>query len=335
MALLDIEGLSVSYGQDRSGPLLAVRDVSLGVEAGEIVGLAGESGCGKSTVAWAVTGLLDPPGRVVGGRVTIDGQDVTALSEAAWRAIRWAKVAMVFQASMNVLNPVITLERHFQDTLAAHGVLDREAVRRRAEELFDLVRVPRRFLTAYPHQLSGGMRQRAVIALALALSPRLLILDEPTTALDVVVQRSILQSIGALRRQLNLGILFITHDLSLLVEVADRIVIMYAGMIVEEAGARDLFEGARHPYAQALMRAFPPVGGERRRIAGIGGQPPDLRHMPAGCPFAPRCPVHMGLLCDTVRPTLIAVAAGHRVACHRVEAEEGTHGSVRETGGTP
>lgn len=316
MALLEVDGLRVSYGQEGNVPLLAVRDVSLAVEAGEIVGLAGESGCGKSTVAWAVTGLLDPPGHVVGGRVTIDGHDVTNLSEAAWRAIRWEKVAMVFQASMNVLNPVLRLERHFQDTLAAHGITDREEVRRRAEELFDLVRVPRRFLTAYPHQLSGGMRQRAVIALALALSPRLLILDEPTTALDVVVQRSILHSISALRRQLNLGILFITHDLSLLVEVADRIVILYAGHLLEEGPAEAVLGAPKHPYTQLLRSAAPdPASGfGRGETFDALGDPPDLTAPPPGCPFEPRCP-HALPACRAALPRWRDVGPGHRVRC--------------------
>jgi oligopeptide/dipeptide ABC transporter ATP-binding protein len=324
--LLEISHLSVSYGWRVSEAVLAVRDVSLSVSAGEILGIAGESGCGKTTLAMAAAGLLDPPGRIVSGSVRFDGTDLATLSEAELRQLHLAQLSVVFQASMNVLNPVMRLRDQFYDAMAAHGIRSREEARRRAEESLDLVRVPQTFFDAYPHQLSGGMRQRAVIALAIVLRPKLLFLDEPTTALDVVVQRSILQSLDGLRRELGFGIVFITHDLSLLVEIADRIAIMYAGTLVEEAPAHEIYARPGHPYARALMSAFPPLGGPRRRLAGIGGQPPDLHKLPPGCPFAPRCPDAIGGVCSVLPPPDVDLGGGHRVVCHlpaRMEASVG------------
>ncbi len=314
--VLEIDGLSVGYGWTGRPVVTIVRDVSLTVGTGEVVGIAGESGCGKTTLALAATGLLDPPGQILSGSVRYRGTELTSLSAEELRRLRLTEISMVFQASMNVLNPVMRIRNQFLDAMAAHGVDSASEARKRAEETFDLVKIPRRFFDAYPHQLSGGMRQRAVIALALVLRPKLLFLDEPTTALDVVVQRSILQSLDDLRRELDFGIVFITHDLSLLVEIADRIAIMYAGAIVEDAAARDLYQSPRHPYTSALMEAFPPLGGERRRLEGISGQPPDLRHLPAGCSFAPRCPRAMPGVCDSVDPPRTGRDDGHLVACH-------------------
>jgi peptide/nickel transport system permease protein len=315
-SLLEVSHLSVSYGWHESSSMVAVRDVSLNVSAGEIFGIAGESGCGKTTLAMAASGLLDPPGRIVSGSVHFDGTDLADLSDAERRQLRLTQISMVFQASMNVLNPVMRLRDQFYDAMAAHGIHSREEARRRAEESLDLVKVPHVFFDAYPHQLSGGMRQRAVIALAIVLRPKLLFLDEPTTALDVVVQRSILQSLDELRRQLGFGIVFITHDLSLLVEIADRIAIMYAGALLEEGPARELYERPGHPYAKALMSSFPPLGGARRRLEGIPGQPPDLRNLPKGCPFAPRCPDVIAGVCTAIVPPEVTLGAGHRVLCH-------------------
>ena len=326
-SLLEVSHLSVGYGWDHDSTLTAVKAVDLRVEAGEVYGIAGESGCGKSTLVQAVTGLLEPPGRILEGSVRFDGRDVLALSKEDLRRLRLQEVSMVFQASMNVLNPVTRIREQFADAMAAHGVTDRAEAHGRAEAMFELVKVPPRFLDAYPHQLSGGMRQRAVIALCLVLRPRLIFLDEPTTALDVVVQRSILQSVNDLRREFGFAMVFITHDLSLLVEIADRIAIMYAGEVVEEAPARALYERPRHPYTKALMRSFPPLGGAKDRLEGIGGQPPDLRHMPPGCAFAPRCAERVNGRCDVRAPALMDLGGDHRVACHRHGPEGGAgHG---------
>jgi peptide/nickel transport system permease protein len=321
-ALLEIRDLTVGYGWTFPPAVTAVRDVSLTVHAGEVVGVAGESGSGKSTLAFAATGLLDPPARILSGSVRFDGDEVTTMSREELRRMHFESASMVFQASMNVLNPVTRIESQFRDAMAAHGVTSRQEARRRAEEAFDLVKVPRRYLDVYPHQLSGGMRQRAVIALALVMRPKLLVLDEPTTALDVVVERAILQSLDELRHELGFGVIFITHDLSLLVEIADRIAIMYAGRLVEEAPARELYASPKHPYTVALMNAFPPLKGERQRLTGIPGQPPDLRNLPPGCPYAPRCPSFIPGVCDVIDPPDVVIDEHRRVLCHLYGTKE-------------
>jgi oligopeptide/dipeptide ABC transporter ATP-binding protein len=316
MTLLEVRDLYVGYGWDDRHTTTIVRGVSLSVAEGEVVGVAGESGCGKSTLAMAAAGLLDPPGRALSGQVLFQGKDLRDAPPAELRALHLAQISMVFQASMNVLNPMTRIKAQFLDAMKAHGAGSEDEAMARAQEMFDRVRLPRRFLDAYPHQLSGGMRQRAVIALSVVLKPKLLFLDEPTTALDVVVQRSIVQLLDELRQELGFGVVFITHDLSLLVEVADRIAIMYAGSIVEEAPAKELYERPAHPYTIALMGAFPPVGAAHKRIDGLGGQPPDLSRLPRGCSFAPRCPKMVPGVCDTIGPPDVVLDEGHRVACH-------------------
>ena len=331
-ALFEVSHLTVGYGYEGEEPVQAVQDLSFTVEPGEVVGIAGESGCGKSTLALAATGLLDPPGRVSSGTVRFDGEDLLSLSPEALRRLRLRHLSLVFQASMNVLNPVLRIRDQFFDAMEAHGVTSRREALERTHAVFDMVKVPRRFVDAYPHQLSGGMRQRAVIALSLVLEPRLVFMDEPTTALDVVVQRAILQSVNDLRERRGFSVVFITHDLSLLVEIADRIVIMYAGFLVEEAAGQELYERPLHPYTRALMRAFPPLGEVRTRLEGIPGQPPDLRRLPPGCPFYPRCKERLYGVCDEGLPPVMWVSPGHRVRCHLYPGEGERDGKRDGTG---
>ena len=313
--LLELRELVVAYGSGADA-VTAVNGISLAVRPGEIVGLAGESGCGKSTVANAILQVLRPPGRIVGGQVVFEGRELVGLRPAELRRFRWRNVSLVFQSAMTSLNPVTRIGDQFVDMLQAHTRVSKREALGRAAELLDVVGIDRARVNAYPHELSGGMRQRVVIALALALNPELLLLDEPTTALDVIVQREILQQIVELQRQLGFAVLFITHDLSLLVEFSDRIAIMYAGDIVEEAPASALFASPAHPYTGGLMTSFPPLTGERRVMTGIPGNPPDLRQPPPGCRFHPRC-AHARDRCLAEVPRLRSFGpSGRRAACH-------------------
>ena len=314
LPLLSIQHLDAGYLTPQ-GPVRAVRDVSLDVAPGEFLGLAGESGCGKSTLAFAATRLLDAPGAVFGGEARLSGQDLLALSPEELRRIRWKEYSLVFQASMNILNPVIRVREQVYDAMQAHGIHDKTKLEARARELFELVGIRADYLDSYPHQLSGGMKQRVVIAIALALEPKLVVMDEPTTALDVVVQRQILQEIDEVRRRLGISIIFITHDLSLLVEMSDRIAIMYAGEVVEEAPAQEIYLTPKHPYTQRLMTAFPPLSGKRERREGIEGRPPSLAQEIVGCPFFDRCTVHIPGTCDVKKPANVEIEPGHKVAC--------------------
>jgi len=323
-ALLELRHLTVEYGFGGSR-VRAVDGVDLEIRAGEIVGLAGESGCGKTTVANAAMQILRPPAHLTGGSILFQGEDLVGKSTEELRRFRWRNVSMVFQSAMNALNPVMRVGDQFVDTMRAHERIDRRRALRRAAELLDLVGIDPSRVRAYPHELSGGMRQRVIIAIALSLNPELLILDEPTTALDVVVQREILQQIEALKRDFGFAVLFITHDLSLLLEFADRIAIMYAGEIVESAPAALLAADPRHPYTQGLLQSFPPLSGPKLPLTGIPGSPPDLRNPPAGCRFHPRCPhclperPGLYLRQTAERPRLREIQAGHQVACHLVE----------------
>ncbi|NOK60052.1 MAG: ABC transporter ATP-binding protein [Chloroflexi bacterium AL-W] len=312
--LLDIRNLYVEYLTAR-GPVRAVEDVSFNIAPGEVFGLAGESGSGKSTIAHAIMRLLRPPAIITGGHVWFKGEDVLDMPSDELESFRWREVAMVFQSAMNALNPVMTVGTQIVDVFHTHMRMPKDEAYDRAASLLDLVGIDRQRINDYPHQLSGGMRQRAVIAIALALNPPLLIMDEPTTALDVVVQKEIMQEIDQLRAQLGFSILFITHDMSLMVELSDRIGIMYAGKIVELAAARELFDNPLHPYTQGLMSSFPALTGEKKKLTGIPGAPPDMIDPPSGCAFHPRCsqvqPMH-----KQVVPQLREVAPEHFVACH-------------------
>jgi peptide/nickel transport system ATP-binding protein len=325
--VLEISELSVDYGLGADA-LHAVADASLSVYRGGVLGLAGESGSGKSTLVYAATRLLRSPGVVTAGSVVLHSYgetgtekvpttvDLLAASEAELRRVRWSEVSVVPQSALNGLNPVVRVGTQFTDVFKAHCPgLGRAERRRRAAELMDMVGISARRLDDYPHRLSGGQRQRIMIALALALRPQVVIMDEPTTALDVVTQRQVLEELATLRRELGFAMLFITHDLSLLIEVADEIAIMYAGRIVERAGAQDVFRHPRHPYTRGLLASFPPMHGEVPRMSGIPGAPPDLRQVPSGCPFHPRCQLAFDR-CRSERPPLAAFGnAAHPVAC--------------------
>jgi peptide/nickel transport system ATP-binding protein len=325
-ALVELRELVVEYvGAERR--VRAVDGVSLSIAPGEIVGLAGESGCGKSTVAHALLQILRFPAELTSGSVAFQGRDLASMSERELRRFRWRNVSLVFQSAMNALNPVLRVGDQFVDMMRAHEPVRKRDALARAGDLLELVGIDRTRVRAYPHELSGGMRQRVIIAMALALRPELVVMDEPTTALDVVVQREILQQVQELQRELGFAVLFITHDLSLLLEFANRIAIMYAGELVEVATAQTLFRSHRHPYTVGLMSSFPPLTGPLERMTGIPGSPPDLARPPSGCRFHPRCPHCIGpgdRLYErqtTVKPELRPVDSGHLVACHLVEAQ--------------
>lgn len=300
--VLELTGVSVAY-ETPKGPVQAVNRVNLTVMPNEIVGLVGESGSGKSTMAYAIMRLLRGNAGVTEGAIKVLGEDIYGMDPKTLRRFRWNKMAMVFQSAMSALNPVMTVETQIIDTLRVHKPdLSRAEAQRRAEDLLDLVRIERKRLRSYPHELSGGMRQRVVMAIAVALEPDLVIMDEPTTALDVVVQRSILDEIQAIQAEKHFSVLFISHDFSLVSELASRVAIMYAGRIVEISRGDTLSLAHRHhPYTEGLLRAIPELTADDVVIEGIPGNPPDLVNLPSGCAFHPRCPAAMDV-CRTVRP---------------------------------
>ena len=319
-ALAELDDLRVKFG-----PVAAVRGVSLQVMPGEVVCLLGESGSGKSVTMRALMRLLPPTARIEGG-VRVEGQDVTAMGGKALRAVRGGVVAMVFQEPMTALDPVYTVGQQIVEAVRRHLGVDAKAARARALEVLELVRVPdaARRLGAYPHELSGGLRQRVVIAMALSCRPRLLLADEPTTALDATVQIQVLVLLRSLQRELGMGMVIVTHDLGVAAEVADRVAVMYAGQIVEQGPVREILRHPAHPYTRGLLASVlrtgdPAKGGE---IASIPGAPPDMRLPPPGCAFAPRCPVAIER-CTTVMPPEEAVGPGRSARCIRVhELEE-------------
>jgi len=311
--VLSVRGLCVDYLSDQ-GPVRAVDGVSFEVARGEVLGIAGESGSGKSTVAQAVLRILPPPAIISGGQVLFEGRDICALQEPELRALRWRRLSMVFQSAMDALNPVLTVGEQLADTLRAHGA-GAAGVRDRSAELLALVGIPADRLGSYPHQLSGGMRQRIGIAIALALDPALVILDEPTTALDVIVEGEILQQILELRRRFGFSVVFITHDLTRMMQICDRVAIFYSGRLVEVAPAAELRASPRHPYTQGLLRAFPSVHGNEAELVSIPGAPPSLKNPPPGCRFHPRCDQVIDR-CRTEEPRLLALGERRAAACH-------------------
>lgn len=312
--LLDIRDLYVEY-LIPNGSVRAVDGVSFSIAQNEVFGLAGESGCGKSTVANAILRILRPPAIITGGEVLLKGHDILKMDSDQLENLRWRDVAMVFQSALNALNPVTKISSQIIDVLIRHQKMPMTLARHRAAELLDLVNIDARRLDAYPHELSGGMRQRVMIAIALALEPPLLIMDEPTTALDVVVEKDIMQQIERLKRGLGFSILFISHDISLMAEISDRIAIMYAGQIIELASAQEIFHNPLHPYTQGLLHSFPPLRGEKRRLTGIPGAPPNMAHPPTGCRFHPRCTACAPIETQ-VEPKLREVLPGHWLAVH-------------------
>jgi peptide/nickel transport system ATP-binding protein len=313
--LMDIRGLSVEYlvGDRR---LRAVDNVSFTINKGETVGLAGESGCGKSTLAFALTKLQKPPALIVEGEVIFDGKDVLAFDEEELRRFRWKETSVVFQSAMNCLNPVISINQQICDVLRVHNpAMNRGELQDRARELLRIVGIHPDRLNQYPHQFSGGMRQRAVLAISLALKPQLIIMDEPTTALDVVVEREIMDQLSELKEQFGFSILLISHDLSLMGEITDRIAVMYAGKLVEIAPTEDVLFRPQHPYTKGLVNSFPDLLGEKKELTGISGNPMNLFNPPAGCYFEERCPESTEQ-CKKSDPTLITLNSQHKAKCH-------------------
>ena len=318
MSLLAIRNLSVTY-HTQGGPVPAVRGADLEIDRGEVLGLAGESGCGKSSIAGAIL-RVHPPKTKIEGSILLDGQNVLELSPGKLRALRWTGASIVFQGAMHALNPVQRVGAQIAEAITTHRLAGEREAMVRVGSLLEQVGLPGRRINDYPHELSGGQKQRVMIAMALACSPSLVVADEPTTALDVMVQAQVLQLLKSLQRELGLAMLFITHDLSVLVEVSDRLAIMYAGKIVEEGPSSDVFADPQHPYTRALAAAFPQIGDPRFRMhpSGLGGDPPDPRHVPAGCPFHPRCPSAFEP-CPTVEPHLLPAGEFRRAACLLVD----------------
>ena len=317
MTLVQIDRLTVHYG--RRAPVQAVRDVSLTIGTEEFLGLVGESGCGKSTLGFAIARLERSPASIVSGTVMIDGLDWTRKSNEELRALRWSQVAVVLQSGMNALNPVLTIKTQFWDVMAVHTPWSPKEIWRRSEEVLDMVRIPRNTLSRYPHELSGGMKQRVVIAMAMLLRPKLIIMDEPTTALDMIVQRAIVDNLKILRLEQKFSVLFISHDLGLVLELADRVLVMYAGKVVESQSSSDIFHRPLHPYTRGLLRSLPNPSVDIGAFEGIPGSPPDLRTPPVGCAFAERCPL-VEDQCRSVDPPPVQRGSA-AVRCHVTNKE--------------
>jgi len=315
--LLEVDDLRTQF-HTPEGNVFAVNGISFDISEGETLAVVGESGCGKSVTMMSILGLIPiPPGEIVSGTAVYRGRDLLKMSEQELQRVRGKEIAMVFQDPMTSLNPVLTVQRQITESLRTHIGMDAPAASQRALELLDLVGIPdaARRLNEYPHQFSGGMRQRVMIAMALACQPSLLIADEPTTALDVTIQAQIIELATRMRDQLGMAMIWITHDLGVVAGLAERVIVMYAGFIVEEAGVDDLYDDPRHPYTLALLGALPRADRRRhQRLKSIPGAPPSLLVQPRGCPFAPRCELAADI-CWAENPALRPVAAGHRIAC--------------------
>lgn len=314
--VLDVRNLSVNYLTDENVPLCAVEDLSFRVEQGKSLGIVGESGCGKTTIMLAVMRLLPEAGRITKGQVLFDGEDILQVSEAQMCRLRWAEISMVFQGAMNALNPVRTIESQIVEALVRHDTVDtRKQARKRAGELLELVGIQTERARDYPHHYSGGMRQRAVIAMALACNPRVLIADEPTTALDVMIQAQIINLLVKLQKELNLGMVMVTHNLGLVSEICDDVLVMYGGKLAELGDRNRIFNNPKHPYTRLLMKAFPDVEHPDAELASIPGVPPRLDDLPPGCRFAPRCP-YCRDRCKVEAPAVVQSDPMHWYACN-------------------
>ena len=313
--ILEVRDLRVEY-TTAAGAAKAVAGVSFDLAAGEFLAIVGESGCGKSTMLFSIAQLLTYPAETVGGSVLFDGVDLTTLSPEDLRLRRWRDISVVMQSAMNALNPTLSIGAQLADACRAHTDWDDKKIAERSAEVLSMVSIDVAHLKSFPFQLSGGMRQRAMIAMALLLEPKLIIMDEPTSALDVVAQRSLMRQVENLRRELGFAVLFVTHDMSVVSHFSDRLAVMYAGEFVELGATREVFDRPRHPYSVGLMDAFPSIVGEARELTGIAGNPPSLIDPPSGCIFAPRCQFATDE-CREFRPELVATD-GHAVSCHLV-----------------
>lgn len=317
MPVLEIKDLVTHYFTTQ-GPVEAVSGVSFTVDEGQTFGLAGESGCGKTTAALSIIGLLPSNGRVMGGQIMLDGEDLLKKADSEMKKIRWKKVSIVFQGAMNALNPVINVGEQIAEVVVEKNGATKEEAWERVRELFKLVELEPSRIKDYPHEFSGGMRQRVMIAMALALHPKLVISDEPITALDVIVQNQIIELMKNLKKTLNLSEILITHDLSVIAETCDKVGIMYAGKLMEYGDATPVFKTPLNPYTSALIGAYPSIVGEKRILNFIPGSPPNLINPPKGCRFHPRCP-YVKSKCSVDEPEFIQYSAGHYSACHFVD----------------
>ncbi|MCK4326667.1 ABC transporter ATP-binding protein [bacterium] len=312
--LLEVQNLKMYY-QTSQGYVKAVDDISFQVEKGETVGLVGESGCGKTSVAISILRILPSNGRILGGRILFKGEDLFEKEEAEMRKIRWQCISMIFQAAMNALNPVYRVGDQIAEAIRVHQDLGRKEIKERVRELYQQVGMDPSRWRDYPHQYSGGMKQRAIIAMALACNPELVIADEPTTALDVIVQDQIMEEISKLQRQLGMAMIYISHDISILTETCNRMGIMYAGKLIEYGETASLFRAALHPYTQSLLASYPNLKGEKRKLSSIPGEPPCLVHPPPGCRFHPRCN-RKKTICEKEEPGHRPIKDNHWAACH-------------------